>query len=167
MKYVQTIQNTLFTERVVDELQRRLTKIDSDEMLKLIESSRDDAIKIALTLAAQPPPPKSMYVLEDKYTTSEGLGNLIDDALAAETSFEEFEYGERGEKKNNPDFASQPEGDIYGELEAESVDIPDDVTKLCLEWKTTFDVVPGVSWGTLPLDLQVKWKAYACDAYQS
>mmetsp|Transcript_10830 Transcript_10830/g.28878 ORF Transcript_10830/g.28878 Transcript_10830/m.28878 type:complete len:85 (+) Transcript_10830:3328-3582(+) len=35
----------------------------------------------------------------------------------------------------------------------------------CIEWKTTYTVEPGISWGSLPFDLQNKWKLYDCDKW--
>lgn len=36
----------------------------------------------------------------------------------------------------------------------------------CDGWKAEYKVQPGIGWGTLPLDLQEKWKAYDCDTYE-
>jgi hypothetical protein len=38
-----------------------------------------------------------------------------------------------------------------------------DATHLCQEWRTTYNVVLGTSWGSMPFDLQQKWLQYACD----
>ena len=37
----------------------------------------------------------------------------------------------------------------------------------CQSMKTTYDVVPGFSWGTLPVDYQKKWDTSRCDRYIS
>mmetsp|Transcript_9399 Transcript_9399/g.30666 ORF Transcript_9399/g.30666 Transcript_9399/m.30666 type:complete len:213 (+) Transcript_9399:87-725(+) len=35
----------------------------------------------------------------------------------------------------------------------------------CQGWRLQYAVAPGVSWGSLPLDLQETWRAYDCDIY--
>jgi hypothetical protein len=75
---------------------------------------------------------------------------------------------------NKDDF----EGVSGGRQKATSVDdwkanlapakeiIPEDVARpACTDWKAEYSVEPGVSWGSLPFDLQEKWKAYDCDTY--
>lgn len=37
----------------------------------------------------------------------------------------------------------------------------------CISMKSTYDVVPGLSWGFLPLDYQKKWDTSGCDQYVS
>ena len=34
---------------------------------------------------------------------------------------------------------------------------------LCLEWKKMHNIEPGVSWGSMPFNLQQKWQQYSCD----
>jgi len=38
-----------------------------------------------------------------------------------------------------------------------------DARHICAEWKKEHNVVVGVSWGSLPFQLQQKWLQYACD----
>lgn len=38
-----------------------------------------------------------------------------------------------------------------------------DARHICNDWKKEHNVVPGVSWGSLPFQLQQKWLQYACD----
>lgn len=38
-----------------------------------------------------------------------------------------------------------------------------DARGLCSSWRETHNVVIGVSWGSLPFELQQKWLQYACD----
>ena len=35
----------------------------------------------------------------------------------------------------------------------------------CLDWKEMYAVQPGIAWGSLPFDLQNKWKMYDCDKW--
>jgi hypothetical protein len=158
------LKNTLLTEKVIEDLQRRLVTIDAEDMKTLIEHSRDEAVRIALALASQPAPPMSEYFIDSKYKTPEELGNLIDDVLLAEGSYGEFGNAEKFDKDM---FNEGAEGDLYGVEEGLEVDMPssEEAAKLCGEWKTAYEVVTGVSWGSLPYDLQLKWKAYNCDGY--
>jgi len=39
--------------------------------------------------------------------------------------------------------------------------------KTCTEWKDKYSVVIGVSWGSLPYDLQQKWMSYSCDYHMN
>jgi hypothetical protein len=38
-------------------------------------------------------------------------------------------------------------------------------TVKCRQWKSQYKVVPGVSWGELPHDMQEEWKRVNCDEY--
>ena len=51
-------------------------------------------------------------------------------------------------------------GGVVADIVSEDVARP-----ACADWKATYDVQPGISWGGLPEDLQEKWKAYDCDTY--
>jgi hypothetical protein len=35
----------------------------------------------------------------------------------------------------------------------------------CHHMQTTFKVIPGTSWGSLPADMQLTWNQYQCDKY--
>ena len=64
--------------------------------------------------------------------------------------------------------------DRYGETSAEEspeddrvVDLPptEERREACRKWRTDHAVSPGVSWGTLPADLQRTWRDYDCDIF--
>lgn len=61
--------------------------------------------------------------------------------------------------------------DRYGEeteaLDDRVVDLPpaDERRDQCRAWRTQHAVSPGVSWGTLPADLQKTWRDYDCDIF--
>lgn len=42
-----------------------------------------------------------------------------------------------------------------------------DSLQQCLEWQKKYKVVVGVSWGTLPVDMQEQWIDYSCDFHIS
>lgn len=55
--------------------------------------------------------------------------------------------------------------DDYRKQRTEAVD--ETVAKpACDGWKADYHVQPGIGWGTLPYELQEKWKAYDCDKYE-
>ena len=64
--------------------------------------------------------------------------------------------------------------DRYGEPSGEEspeddrvVDLPptEERREACRKWRTDHAVSPGVSWGTLPADLQRTWRDYDCDIF--
>jgi hypothetical protein len=53
-----------------------------------------------------------------------------------------------------------------GELEPLKEVVAEEIARpACVDWKAEYNVEPGVSWGSLPMDLQEKWKSYDCDMY--
>jgi len=55
--------------------------------------------------------------------------------------------------------------DDYREQRKEVVD--ESIAKpACDSWKADYNVQPGIGWGTLPYELQEKWKVYDCDKYE-
>mmetsp|Transcript_7228 Transcript_7228/g.10755 ORF Transcript_7228/g.10755 Transcript_7228/m.10755 type:complete len:231 (-) Transcript_7228:86-778(-) len=163
----QMVKNSLLTEKVINELQAKLATIDAIEMQKLVDHSKDEAVRIALTLAAQPAPPMSQYVVEDKYKDPEALGNLIDDLFESEAQREESQYFDPVQREE--EFENIGNFENYGGVESgeEGADFPEEneVIDMCNGWKRDYSVVTGVSWGQLPNDLQKKWKSYNCDYY--
>ena len=51
------------------------------------------------------------------------------------------------------------EGDIDGRLTEEEMELE------CVNMKEKYQVLIGVSWGTLPYDLQKSWSKYGCDLF--
>ena len=37
----------------------------------------------------------------------------------------------------------------------------------CKNWKTKYNVIPGFSWGDLPLAQQASWKIHGCDIFMT
>ena len=65
-------------------------------------------------------------------------------------------------RKNNKTNKQLKEGS--GEGEEPAITLTDaEATKMCMDWKTKYNVVVGASWGDLPYDLQQKWLSNSCD----
>ena len=155
------------------EVQARLTAVDVKEMQKLADSSKDEAVRIALSLANQRAPPMPEYKIDDKYGDPNELNNLIDDVFQDQVNKEEensaefggFEGEEmlyKGDGQRDDEFG----GVGKGEEEEAPLDIAEEEREnTCRDWKKMYNVVTGVSWGELPFDLQKEWKRYDCDYY--
>jgi len=158
------IQNAIIMDKVLRVLQSRLVKIEANEMEKIMQSSQDQAVKIALELAKEPPPPRPDFELDTKYNDAESLADIIDDILGSteeSLSYSESEldgYGSSYSKDSSSSSSS------YKKIPAVS-DAEEKVS--CLDWKSKYEVITGVSWGKLPYDLQQKWFAYHCDQHVS
>lgn len=82
------------------------------------------------------------------------------------------------QKKLDDDFYLKSDKSKRDDKESEPKQLDDDAlssktltdsesTKQCGEWRTDYSVIPGVSWGSLPFDLQKKWLEYSCDYHLS
>ena len=50
-------------------------------------------------------------------------------------------------------------------ISSENITNPEVAGKQCNEWKNQYDVVAGISWGSLPYELQTRWLKIGCDKY--
>eukprot|EP00607_Mallomonas_marina_P005171 CAMPEP_0182429608 /NCGR_PEP_ID=MMETSP1167-20130531/31558_1 /TAXON_ID=2988 /ORGANISM="Mallomonas Sp, Strain CCMP3275" /LENGTH=217 /DNA_ID=CAMNT_0024613537 /DNA_START=124 /DNA_END=777 /DNA_ORIENTATION=+ len=151
----QNIRNAIVMDKLVRAVQSRLVKIESVELKKIMKSSEDQAVKIALELAGQPAPPMPEFEIEEKYKDAETLADIVDDVLSSSEGG--IAYNEGSESENNKDKE-------YNDIPT----VSDEVAKAsCLEWKIKYEVITGVSWGKLPYDLQQKWMSYHCDQHVS
>lgn len=131
--------------KVINAMQNNLVRLEAKEYEDLSRESKDEAVRIALFLATHPAPPMPNFVMESEFEDAEKLADIIDDIFG------------------------KGEGDKYAEgaemVEAEQeITLSDaEATKICTEWKDTYKVIVGVSWGDLPYDLQQKWVEYSCD----
>lgn len=160
----QGLKNNILLEKVLKEVEHRLAAIDVVEMQKLVESSKDEAVKLALDLALHRAPPMPEFRIDEKYEDPNELNNLIDDMFQLTVDKEEQE--ESFEQIGGQGINLLNEEDDYseGEEEMEGESISDEEKRnLCIEWKQTYSVVTGVSWGSLPYELQRDWKKYDCD----
>jgi hypothetical protein len=136
-------------------IKSKLVKIETEELQRISKQSQDEAVRLALILAAQPSPPFPDFSIDPKYGNAEELANVIDDVFGNigknEGSEQQFSYSLEG-------------GETLNELKND-INIPTDAeaSKLCNEWKKNYNVITGVSWGDLPYDLQQKWLQYSCD----
>lgn len=115
----------------------------------LSKQSQDEAVKIALQLASQPAPPMPEFELDSNYENGDTLADFIDDTFGKVATG----ASEDGYKSNSEEEASE-KSIALSDTEAE---------EKCMEMKSKYSVVVGVSWGELPYDLQQKWLEYSCD----
>eukprot|EP01041_Mallomonas_annulata_P008381 gene8381-17285_t len=150
----QNIRNAIVMDKIIKTMQSRLTKLEISELEKISQQSQDQAVKIALELAGQPAPPMPDFPLDPKYTDAESLADIIDDVLSSEESGS-YEAG-------------LVEGYKPSSYKKEEPTLSDaDASTTCLDWKSKYEVITGVSWGKLPYDLQLKWMTYHCDQHIS
>lgn len=147
----QNIKNTIMMERLLNNIQSRLAKLEAQEIEELTKSSQSDAVDLAILLAAYPAPPIPDFPMDKKYTDAESLADMIDDTLS--------------NKDDNYDYKMSSLDDVPTKTKVEPVVSDTEAKKACNDWKTKYEVVIGVSWGKLPYDLQGKWMSYHCDQH--
>ena len=67
-----------------------------------------------------------------------------------------------GGKNARDDFDDPGSASEAGEVFRDNLSDAD-ARSICNAWKSEHNVVVGVSWGSLPFQLQQKWNQYACD----
>lgn len=151
-------------EKLLNSLQSRLVKIEAIELAEITKHSQDEAVRLAVQLAGQPAPPMPEFELDSVYLDAEKLADAIDDVFGKSGGKDDYSEQERKswDKYDDDDKSSV---DVRKPLQSTVTDA--DATKLCLEWKSKYSVVQGVSWGNLPYDLQQKWLTYSCDYHFS
>ena len=183
MIILQVAKSTASVERMVQYIQSRTIQLEIGELDQLFKNAQDEAIRLALALAAQPAPTFPGVPLKKE---SAELENFQFDDLTFEDKKDKFTddrfgYGAENEEymrlaKGRGNSSQQANGwvdDFVGFRDdkdgsalttSNQVHLSDiESTKLCNEWKGNYSVVPGVSWGDLPFDLQQKWLHYSCD----
>lgn len=148
--------------KLIASMQANLYKIEQVEYNALAVQANNEAVEIALMLAANPAPPMPMFPMDPKYADAESLANAVDDLFMKEGIVDPEYYGLNG-------------GGVFGEKEGEQFNaggeapeaapaISDaEAVEICTEWKNKYNVIVGASWGDLPYDLQQKWLEYSCD----
>ena len=154
-------------------MQNRLAAIDTSQLKSLLDHSKDEAVRIALSLAMDTSRPVSGYFIEDKYKDASALGDLLDDLMEAESTKKEdsmysamtglnglsgFRKDEGGEWDDQ--FPAEVE---LGGGEGEGGPLSEEVAQACSMWKQDYGVIPGISWGSLPKTMQMEWKYNNCD----
>lgn len=127
-----------------------MTKFEAAEINKISEWAQDEAIRIALLLAAYPVPPMPEFQVESNENSKESeltTTNFMDDHLKDDYL---TEYLEEERKEFQKETLTDAEA-----------------TSLCSEWKGNYSVIPGISWGDLPYDLQQRWLRFSCDYHLS
>mmetsp|Transcript_11963 Transcript_11963/g.23732 ORF Transcript_11963/g.23732 Transcript_11963/m.23732 type:complete len:227 (-) Transcript_11963:152-832(-) len=110
------------------------------------------------------------YRGDDRYGGGGGGGSGGKEPGSMELADDKVDmYGDPN-KEWKDDFSggSGAEKDDWKSNEAELTKdtVAEDIARpACNDWKAEYGVEPGVSWGSLPLDLQGKWQAYDCDTY--
>ena len=66
-------------DKIIHLVQTKLGKLEIIELEELTRQSQDEAVRIALMLAAQPAPPMPEFAIDPKYTDPEKLADLVDD----------------------------------------------------------------------------------------
>jgi len=166
----QLLKNNAFLERMKSALQDRLLVIDATELSEIVRISEDEAIRIALKSATYPAPPKPDFE-EDYFSKEDDKKSKFDDFFWREAGGKESSSSSSG---GRDDWSSYKEGskerdeyhvdDYKAATNAPKLSITDaEATKACNEWKSQYAVSVGVSWGSLPYDLQKKWLEYSCD----
>lgn len=142
-------------------VQVKLHQIEAKDVEELSSLSQDEAVRLALLLAANPAPPMPEFEMDPKYRDSEELADLIDDL------FKNVDDKESGSSaKYSYSYGSSSKDKDYEESKDSTV-TDAEAEKQCTEWKEKYSVVMGVSWGNLPYDLQQKWLHYSCDYHLS
>lgn len=150
--------------KLIASMQSNLYKIEQIEYNALALHANNEAVEIALLLAAHPAPPMPIFQLDAKYADAEGLANAIDDIFSKEGSIAEYYGGLGGEgglKNGQGDNPFEGGGLVEEEPVAAITDA--EAIDSCTEWKNKYNVIVGASWGDLPYDLQQKWLEYSCD----
>ena len=138
-----------------DFLEKLGTFVSVAELAELRGLKREchaEAESIVAALAESPPPPMPTF-------TAPGGGD---------------EFGVGGDdvygyKDDVFEGGATPYGEVeqggYGDDFARDLPSTEERSAKCKDWRSQYAVSPGVSWGTLPLDLQATWRDYDCDIF--
>jgi hypothetical protein len=160
----QIARTTAHSEKIVQYVQSRTLQLDKSELDALVANVQDEAIRLALVFQGHPAPPYPGFPSEPAVGSS-NYASLepfqIDDKWGGkEGQWDDVFYGGKEEEKEG----LEPGNNVWAEnWKSEPVLSDVEATKLCDEWKGNYSVVPGVSWGNLPFDLQQKWLHNSCD----
>jgi hypothetical protein len=174
---LQNAKNVILLRKVLKSLEHKYIQLSDAEYKRLVKESDEESVRLALGLAAQPPPPIPEFEIDDKLLSEpSAMGTFIDDIIG---NVEDL--GESGDKGFGDMFPSKGEGsggalvdDLFREAaeadeETEAINaMTADEKKIeCTKLRDEYHVVIGVSWGNLPYDLQDYWRKLICDKYFS
>jgi len=174
----QMAHNTATMNKLIFALQERLTRLDTKEIEQLIKETQNEAVRVALLQSLFPAPPMPEFVLDSKYSETgwEGYKDDLfasaygkkDDDLYKSSSYnytrdggnfdDKYGYDDKGEGGGFTDGKSAKDDDTKHETMTDA-----EALKACTEWKEKYSVAVGVSWGSLPFDLQQRWVHASCD----
>lgn len=153
------IKNENMMHKIIHIMETNLQKLEEEQYDYISKTSEEEAVKIGLYLATHPAPIFPEFVLNEN--SMEGLADVVDDVFSKE-DFDDKEFKLDFANPNAVDFVDDQGKD--GERPNGVSSISDAEARIkCNEWKTTYHVEKGVSWGELPYDLQQQWLEYACD----
>lgn len=163
----------MLLDKLIDHVQKKLYSIEEDELKELHSLSEEVAIRTSLKLIQQPLPPMPDYSINPSYKDGQELADVVDDILSSvkvETSETTLDDINKVLDGNMVQYADNSLDDSVKDMIEEekksiaSMTISDsEAVTRCANWKKEYHVEPGVSWGTLPFDLQEKWIQYSCD----
>jgi len=191
----QISQNTATMEKLLASVQSHSLSLSTSDYSALVQASQSEAIKIALEMVAYPAPimPDSVRYKYDASSSSssesgEEQHKWGDDqfSLLGKDSSSSSKGGESGAGSYSSKFddlystgglgagsagsANGGKSSTYtttaGKQDQTWETLTDaQSTSLCSEMREKYSVVPGVSWGSLPYDLQQRWIHYSCDLH--
>lgn len=179
----QISQNTAQMNKLIASLQAHSMSLQSNDVEQLFQASQNEAIKIALELVSYPPPvmPDSIKYKYDESSSSSSSGewdkkwgddnfnvlgrygnessvgsyaSRFDDLYSSTSGFKQPDDPSLSSFGSSETKKDEPKWDTLTDSEAMT---------LCTDMKHNHSIIPGVSWGTLPLDMQQKWLHYSCD----
>lgn len=168
----EALENSILLEKFIRRLEDKFSLSKAAPLSDLKQASHAEAMFISGRLAEEPAPPMPSF--SEMYSDPETLNNEIDNAM---DRFDDDLYGDPSGAEG--DGAEEARLDAYAELElvdetgrtplperdAAPMLSPQEASQICARWKDEYDVTVGISWGTLPLDMQDQWRQYNCDLY--
>lgn len=141
-------ENSLVLQSFLGSLEKRFSISEMVDLRDLKRECHDEAQAIVSKLAEEPAPPMpsfdSVEGFEENPSLVDEVGGVADDDI----------------------FMGR---DPYGEEEEEGAGeaLPPvlERSKTCKDWRITYGVSPGVSWGNLPYEMQQRWRNYDCDIF--
>lgn len=173
----QNIHNARILDNIIDKLQHKVFHMEETELQDLRKASREEAVRIALRLSAQSLPQMPEYRKNDVAGDAESLANALDDILSRVAETEE-EQGNQLAADADIDaelenaYGAELEGGLRGDQGLDGVGAEGDApgslsdaeaTEFCYQMQKKHNVVVGISWGSLPFELQEKWVVNSCD----
>ena len=155
-------KNALLIDRIMSIVNRKLHMLEQHEIEEINKYSEDEAIRLAMELAKYPAPPMPYFDLSPFGDDMESISNKVNDIFDAYGD----DHGKEGEVENmgiTNDDTYRP-ADAEGKIE-ETIQSDEAKTKQCTEWKIKHNVEIGVSWGSLPSELQRDWMIFSCDYF--